>query len=61
MDTSPDSGEWIMSEFSVHEFLYQHSDKLTWLMEELDADIAFDPFELVARLEEEFGMPIAFS
>lgn len=55
------SGEFITSEFSVYEVLYQHSDSLTWAVEHILANDLSDPFELVARIEAANGKPLAFS
>lgn len=50
--------EFETSEFSVHEVLYMGSESLTYVIEQLIAG-GSDPFELVARLEELAGKPLA--
>lgn len=52
------STEYDTSEFSIHEILYQGHEPLVYIVEHTIGDALADPFELIARLEEEFGQPI---
>lgn len=62
MSLLDDSAEinWIVSEFSAHEFLYMGNEFLTSIVEDRINDMLDDPFDLIAVIEEELGHPIAF-
>jgi len=49
---------WDTSEFSINEILYMGHEPLIYIVEHMIGDALADPFELIARLEEEFGQPI---
>lgn len=49
------------SEFSMFEILYQGSETLTYVVEELISADVSDPFEILCQVEERIGMPIVFS
>ena len=52
----PDGCE--LSEFSVHEVLYMGSDAMTFFIENNLGSAYSDPFDILARLEEEMGQPL---
>ena len=47
------------SEFSIHELLYMGSESMTFAIENMISGSCIDPFEIIARLEEALGRPIA--
>jgi hypothetical protein len=49
---------WDTSEFSINEILYMGHEPLVYIVEHTIGDALADPFELIARLEEEFGRPL---
>lgn len=56
MGTESDTYE--TSEFSINEILYMGSNSLVYIVEHTIRDTLADPFETIARLEEEFGRPL---
>lgn len=56
MSTGSDTYE--TSEFSINEVLYMGHDSLVFIVEHTIGDALADPFEVIARLEEEFGRPL---
>lgn len=53
-----ETGDYELSEFSKHEILYMGSETLVFVVEHTIGDALADPFEVIARLEEEFGQPL---
>ncbi len=45
----------------MFEILYQGSETLTYVVEELISADVSDPFEILCQVEERIGMPIVFS
>lgn len=53
------TGEGVeVSEFSIYELLYQGSESMTFAVENMISGGCVDPFDIIARLEEELGRPI---
>lgn len=47
------------SEFSINEILYMGDEAMTFAIENMISGSCIDPFEIIARLEEALGRPIA--
>lgn len=47
------------SEFSINELLYMGDETMTFVIENMIAGSFLDPFEIIARIEEAIGGPLA--
>ena len=48
------------SEFSAYEILYMGHEGLTFIIDTMIDPAARDPFDIIAELEAELGMPLAY-